>query len=219
MFQYNLFKLPSCHFSCTIILDVSINCSPLSTLRWLWSPTTTPSILCLVPFLVTHLEKESNRIQTQWAAVRTSFLLISVPPQPPLCIYLLSLINLAIHGFEWGLTSHELGPPILPIGLIEFSLMQSSPSIKRSILSLLDYLFDLDINLQLEKSTIFKKKVCTVHSLVGIVTNGSDWWVITYCDSIWIPIHKIWNFNKTFIIFENASFGKIVSIAGWFNKF
>ena len=78
--------------------------------------------------------------QTQWAAVSTILLLISVPPQWPLLIFFLSGISLTIHGFEWGFTSHALGPPILPIDPLEFVVLQPSPSLNRSILPLSDYI-------------------------------------------------------------------------------
>ena len=126
-----LLELPSRKFSCRRIFDVSIDFSPLSTLRWLWSPTTTPSKLLMVLF---------PKFQTQWAAVSTNLLLTSVPPHSPLSICFLSGISLTIHGFELGLTSHALGPPILPIDPFEFILMQPSPSLNRAILSLSDYM-------------------------------------------------------------------------------
>ena len=79
--------------------------------------------------LVIHLVWQSRQVikQTQWAAVTTMFLLTSVPPQ---CVP--SPFTLTTHGFEWGLTSHALGPLILPPISFESLVMQCSLSKNKS---------------------------------------------------------------------------------------
>ena len=130
--------LPGVNFSCAMICDFLINFSPSSICNRLWSPTTTPSTFSMVIFpstlLVTHLVWQSRQPikQTQWAAVTTTFLLTSVPPQ---CVP--SPFTLTTHGFEWGLTSHALGPLILPSISFESLVMQCSLSKNESRLHFL----------------------------------------------------------------------------------
>ena len=133
----DVFNLPVTNFSCTIVSDFSMNFSPSSICSLLWSPTTTPttnSKIMLFPMftLLTHLVIDIWMLQMQWAAVRTMFLLISVPPHAATGSPWNKLpFDRTVHGFEWGLTSQASGPLTLPWDSIDLSLMQSSPYISK----------------------------------------------------------------------------------------
>ena len=133
----DVFNLPVTNFSCTIVSDFSMNFSPSSISSLLWSPTTTPttySKVMLFPMfkLLTHLEIDIVYSQMQWAAVRTIFLLISVPPHPDTGTPSNKVpLDRTVQGFELGLTSHASGPLTLPWDSIDLSLIQSSPYISK----------------------------------------------------------------------------------------
>ena len=76
----------------------------------------------------------------QWAAVRTMFLLISVPPHAVTGFPSTKVpLDLTVHGFELGLTSHASGPLTLPLDSIDLSLIQSSPYISKQKFALPNY--------------------------------------------------------------------------------
>ena len=75
--------------------------------------------------------------QKQWAADKTRFFAINVPPHFGVSSWWMSAFgesfhgNRTVHGFVWGLTLHESGPPTLALLPIESSRgIQSMPTVE-----------------------------------------------------------------------------------------
>ena len=72
--------------------------------------------------------------QKQWAADKTRFFDINVPPHFGLVSSWMSpnsKANRTVHGFEWGLTLHESGPPTLALFPVESAKgIQSIPAVE-----------------------------------------------------------------------------------------
>ena len=106
--------------------------------------------------LLTHLEIDIVYSQMQWAAVRTIFLLISVPPHPDTGTPSNKVpLDRTVQGFELGLTSHASGPLTLPWDSIDLSLIQSSPYISKQKFELSYYTQRYEKSYRRTKTTHF----------------------------------------------------------------